>query len=412
MDMSDASAYSEATYGYDADDAYVDDGDTSGDNGNDLTVNAASSKQRRQPTGGILRKKKDLPRKSELPPADPRRFLANSATPVRNKKDEKIIGHFTYGASMARLINCFDQIPSPLPPPNGGTYVISAHASKFFTELLALIDGGANGGIGGRDMKLMSYNTDGQRVNIGIAGDHQMTGKRLGTFCAVINTQLGRVLGIFHQYAHVPEQAKSIHSRCQFQAHGNLVGDTATIYGGPQRIDTSDSYQLPLSIRSGFPYIHQTYPNADDMNLPQVEFTSPAEWNPDLHDDNQTPDEMIWQFPAVPHDATSEFYDLTGNNNYEHLRSVKTTKIAVDNDDESVNPGMPDLQSRQHEDTSSDDDSNYDKKSTKTSTTMQWKVPIDDSDGEKFTCQRVHEQRAKRNAKRVINRRKKAALKK
>jgi hypothetical protein len=42
---SDASAYSEATYGYDADDAYVDDGDTSGDNRNDLTVNAASSEQ-------------------------------------------------------------------------------------------------------------------------------------------------------------------------------------------------------------------------------------------------------------------------------------------------------------------------------------------------------------------------------
>jgi hypothetical protein len=92
---SDASAYSEATYGYDADDAYVDNGDTSGDNGNDVTVNAALSKQQRQPTGGILRKKKDLPRKSDLPAADPRRFFANSATPVRNKKDGKIIGHFT-----------------------------------------------------------------------------------------------------------------------------------------------------------------------------------------------------------------------------------------------------------------------------------------------------------------------------
>jgi hypothetical protein len=60
---------------------------------------------------------------------------------------------------------------------------------------------------------------------------------------------------------------------------------------------------------------------------------------------------------------------------------------------------MPGLQTRQHEDTSSDDDSDNDKKPTKTPLTMQWKVPIDDSDGEKFTCQRVCEQRAKRNAK-------------
>jgi hypothetical protein len=197
---SDASAYSEATYGYDADDAPADNGDTSGNEGTDLTVNSTASRQRRPPTGGILRKKKDLPQKSELPAADPRRMLANSATPVCNKKNGNIIGHFTYGASMAKLINRFDQIPTALPPPNEGIYVISAHASKFFNELLALMDGGANNGIGGRDMKVMSYNTDGRCVNIGIAGDHQMTGKILGTFCAVINTQLGRVLGIFHQY--------------------------------------------------------------------------------------------------------------------------------------------------------------------------------------------------------------------
>jgi hypothetical protein len=43
---------------------------------------------------------------------------------------------------------------------------------------------------------------------------------------------------------------------------------------------------------------------------------------------------------------------------------------------------------------------------------MQWKVPIDDSDGEKFTCRRVREQRTKRKAKRLHNRRKRAAVRK
>jgi hypothetical protein len=43
---------------------------------------------------------------------------------------------------------------------------------------------------------------------------------------------------------------------------------------------------------------------------------------------------------------------------------------------------------------------------------MQWKVPIDDSDGEKFTCRRVHAQRTKRNAKRLHNCRKRAAVRK
>jgi hypothetical protein len=43
---------------------------------------------------------------------------------------------------------------------------------------------------------------------------------------------------------------------------------------------------------------------------------------------------------------------------------------------------------------------------------MQWKVPIDDSDGEKFTCRRVRTQHTKRNAKRLHNRQKRAALRK
>jgi hypothetical protein len=73
---------------------------------------------------------------------------------------------------------------------------------------------------------------------------------------------------------------------------------------------------------------------------------------------------------------------------------------------------MPGLQTRHSEDTSSDDDSDYDKKPTKASTTKQWKVPINDSDGEKFTCRCVREQRTKRNAKRLHNRRQKASLRK
>jgi hypothetical protein len=115
---------------------------------NDDHLQEESSRRRKIYQEGILKKQKDLPRKSELPAADPRRFLANKATPVRNKKDRKIINHFTYGASMAKLTNHFDQIHSPVPTLYKGTYVASAHASKFFNELLALMDGGANGGIG------------------------------------------------------------------------------------------------------------------------------------------------------------------------------------------------------------------------------------------------------------------------
>jgi hypothetical protein len=386
---SDASAYLDSTYAYDNDGTDNGAAETSDNESTDLTVNAAASRQRRPPNGGILKKREKLLKKTDLAIGDPRRFMANKQIPFRDDKGN-IMGHFTYAATMARLSR-FDEIPLPISIPRQDSYTISAHVTKFFNEALALMDGGANGGIGGRDMKLMSYNSDGRLVNIGIAGDHQMTGKKLGTFCAVIHTQLGRVLGIFHQYAHVPEQAKSIHSRCQFQYHGNLVGDTATRYGGPQRIDTSDGYQLPLSIQSGLPYIRQTYPTAEDMKLPQVEFTSPTEWNPEAHDDNRTTDEMIRQFPAVPRAAVNDFYNLKGNVNLEHLRSARNVEIVKEeySDDDSIDPEMPGLQVRQLEDSSSDDDSGDDTKPTKLPTTMVWKEPIDDANGEKFTCQKV-----------------------
>jgi hypothetical protein len=100
------------------------------------------------------------------------------------------------------------------------------------------------------------------------------------------------------------------------------------------------------------------HPSFVKRNIQQVEFTSPAEWNPDLNDDNRTTDKMIRQFPTVPHDAVNEFYDLKGNVNLEYLHSVKIAELSneVDNDDESIDTKMPGLQQRQHEDTSSDDD--------------------------------------------------------
>jgi hypothetical protein len=76
---------------------------------------------------------------------------------------------------------------------------------------------------------------------------------------------------------------------------------------------------------------------------------------------------MTRQFPAVPHDAVNEFYDLKGNANLDYLRSAKTADIAteVDNDDKSVDSGMPGLQTHHCNNTSSDDGSDYDKKTTK-----------------------------------------------
>ena len=64
------------------------------------------------------------------------------------------------------------------------THTLQANKSKVLVVIWALVDGGANGGIGGRDMKVIGWHPQLCKVNIGIAGDHQMTGLQLGTFAA------------------------------------------------------------------------------------------------------------------------------------------------------------------------------------------------------------------------------------
>ena len=61
-----------------------------------------------------------------------------------------------------------------------------------------MIDGGANGGIfNGKDMKLICYHPDDQRVNISGVGNHLINDKRLASFCAVVSTDAGTKLGIW-----------------------------------------------------------------------------------------------------------------------------------------------------------------------------------------------------------------------
>ncbi len=47
-----------------------------------------------------------------------------------------------YAATMATLQHRLDEIPLPIPIQKKGSYEVSADATKFFNELLALIDGG------------------------------------------------------------------------------------------------------------------------------------------------------------------------------------------------------------------------------------------------------------------------------
>ena len=77
----------------------------------------------------------------------------------------------------------------------------------------------------------MFFHPDGHCINITGVGNHQINDRRLATFCncavieADLNGMICLVLGIFHNYAYVPEQVGTIHSNHQLCTYGNLVCD-------------------------------------------------------------------------------------------------------------------------------------------------------------------------------------------
>jgi hypothetical protein len=102
------------------------------------------------------------------------------------------------------------------------------------------------------------------------------------TIPVLIQTQHGPIIGIFHPYA--PHgTGKTIHSVSQLHPVGTIVDSTPRCSNGKQRLETVDGYIIPLSIRSGLPYMDMSPPTPIELDTyPHVFFTSHLEWNPQI----------------------------------------------------------------------------------------------------------------------------------
>ena len=142
-----------------------------------------------------------------------------------------------------------------------------------------LIDRGANGGLAGADMRVI--HTTPRKINIVGIDDHELTGLNVVTAAALLDTQKGPIIGIFHEYAHLGK-GKSIHASGQMEWFNCQVDDRSKIVGGAQRVETPEGYVIPLSIETGLVYMHPIrIPTDQDLQMyPHVFFTSPDIWDP------------------------------------------------------------------------------------------------------------------------------------
>ena len=118
----------------------------------------------------------------------PVKILANKQMRVL-RPDEKTHCFVTFKTTMTVLNSTqFDTlIPTEIPVPK-----IHYNVNLLQTiggENLPLCDRGANSFIKGNDIRVLYYNSDGRRISIGIAGDHQLTGARLYTAVSIVKPQ-------------------------------------------------------------------------------------------------------------------------------------------------------------------------------------------------------------------------------
>ena len=146
-----------------------------------------------------------------------------------------------------------------------------------------LVDRGANGDLASSDMRVI-YKTH-RKINISGIDNHEVTGLDVVTAATLLNTSLGKVIGIFTEYAYLG-MGSSIHSSGQLEWFMTHVDEKSIKVGGTQLITTLDGYSVPLLIRDGLAYATSLgRPTDQDMDTyPHVFFTSPDEWDPSVLD--------------------------------------------------------------------------------------------------------------------------------
>ena len=136
----------------------------------------------------------------------------------------------------------------------------------------------------------VSFTRTHRKINISGIDNHEVNGLDVVTAATLLNTSLGKVIGIFNEYAHLGK-GSSIHSSGQLEWFKTHVDEKSIKVGGTQLITTLDGYSVPLLIKDGLAYATSLgRPTDHDMDsYPHVFFTSPDEWDPSVLDHDPPP---------------------------------------------------------------------------------------------------------------------------
>ena len=189
----------------------------------------------------------------------------------------------------------------PVPSPN--KVKVNVHKCYVFARTNKrkqhLVDWGANGRLAGSDIHVLEHT--GRKINnVGI-DHHEFINLNVATAAAVLQTSKGRIIGIFHEYAHlIPGQ--TLHSPAQLEWFKIQVDHKSDLVDGQQRI--LECNILPLTFKDGLPCLTSlSAPTDHGLDpYPHVLFDAPTTWDPSVLDNDFLQPNDSWQEQSQPND--------------------------------------------------------------------------------------------------------------
>ena len=151
---------------------------------------------------------------------------------------------------MNHALQAYNIMTSPFSDTTPQRSINSVHTHLFYHVAQAkqaqhgsLVDRGANGGLAGFDVRILSKSS--RKCAVTGIDQHQINGLDIVQCAALVKTNHGYVNLIMNEYAYYGK-GHTIHSSGQIEWNKNQVDDRSFKVGGSQCITTLDGYSFPL----------------------------------------------------------------------------------------------------------------------------------------------------------------------
>lgn len=246
----------------------------------------------------------DLPISS---PADLRRVFSQHFARKQDTSNPKSTSTSKYKANKCNII-----------------YRVQNYTVEDDKKLPSLVDRGANGGIGGQDVRVIEMS--GRRVDVQGIDQHQINDIPICTVGGVVTTSDGeQVIAVFGEYAWTGN-GPSIHSSGQLEYNRISVDDRSAKVGGKQCLKTDCGRILPLKFRNGLARLPiRPYTDHELETLPQVIMSMPGKvWDPSVLDSSPREEKKLqYEYDREPGFDTSGDFDEYGELRYQVVANAE-----------------------------------------------------------------------------------------